>query len=100
MDIMSAVVAYAQSMSVINERNAKERKAAENYLTAAFTPMLHEAINDGRTMLMLRPSSEVNSWMVSEILREHGYRTRVSNSRRPNGASIQVYWNCEEDDDE
>lgn len=97
-NIISAADAYAQTMTVVQERDAKERKAAEEYLIVAFTPMLNEAINDGRTTLMLRPSSEVNSWVVSEILREHGYRTRVSNVRRPGGASIEVYWNCEEED--
>lgn len=99
-NIMSAADAYAQTMAIIQERDAKDRAAAEDYITAVFVPALFEAIGMGRSTLMLKPSADINSFVVSNILREHGYRTRVSNPRRPGGASIEVYWNCEEDDDE
>lgn len=99
-NIMSAADAYEKTMAVIQERDAKERAAAEKYLTAVFVPALNDAIYDGRYTLMLKPGCEVNAWTVSEILREHGYHTRLSNPRRPGGASIEVYWQPMEGEDE
>ena len=97
-NIMSAADAYEKTMAVIQERDAKERSAAEEYLTAVFVPALFEAIGMGRSTLMLKPGTDINSFVVSNILREHGYRTRLSNPRRPGGASIEVYWQPMEED--
>ena len=97
-NIMSAADAYEKTMAVIQERDAKERSAAEEYLTAVFVPALFEAIGMGRSTLMLKPGTDINSFVVSNILREHGYRTRLSNPCRPGGASIEVYWQPMEED--
>ena len=98
--IMSASEAYEKTSEIVKEQNRIERELAEEFVQNVFVPALNEAIARGRCTTKLSITPDVNAYAVSNILRENGYKTRVSCGRSGVGRStVTVFWNPEEEDD-
>lgn len=98
-EIMSASEAYEKTSKVLKEQNRIERELAEGFIQNVFVPALSEAIARGRCTTKLSITPDVNAYVVSNILRENGYKTRVSCGRNGVGrSSVIVFWNPEEED--
>lgn len=99
-NIMKANEAYEQTNNVVKEQNRIEREQAEEFIQNVFVPHLNCAIARGHYMVKLDITPEVNAYTVSNILRENGYKTRVSCNRSGTGkSSVMVFWNPEVEDE-
>lgn len=98
--IMSASEAYQKTVEVVEEQNRIERELAGEFIQNVFVPALDEAIARGRSTTKLNIPPDVNAYVVSDILRENGYKTRVSANRSGVGkSSVIVFWNPEEEEE-
>lgn len=98
--IMPASEAYQKTLEVVEEQNRVERELAGEFIQNVFVPALNDAIARGRSTTKLNITPDVNAYVVSEILRENGYKTRVNGNRSGVGkSSIIVFWNPEAEED-